>query len=83
MKFIERLLGWIGWIQIFILPSSFGGIVGFATYNYLMNVWGVSLGILSLLIGFAVGFLWAEKIRQKGGTVKFLSKVNASPDVFP
>lgn len=81
MKFIKTVIAWVSWLQLFLVPSFIGSGIGFAVYKFIGNFLGIILGLSIFLIGLALGFYWAEKIRQKEGTSNFLSKINASPDV--
>lgn len=81
MKFIKMVITWVSWLQIFLIPSFIGCVVGFGLYKLIGHSLGIILGFCVLILGLVTGFYWAEKIRREEGTLNFLSKTNASPDV--
>ena len=71
----------IGWIQIVASPLLVGIIVGGIVYLLIGNTAGVILGIVVAIIGLIIGIVLANKIWKKKGTIHFISRVNASPEL--
>jgi len=71
----------IAWLQIVASPLLIG--LGIGAYLYYRNpttlflIMAIALG----LIGFMIGILWANKVWKTKGTMWFISRVNASPDL--
>ena len=70
-----------GWIQIVFSPLLAGIIVGALVYLAIGGTAGIILAILVSIIGLITGIVWANKIRKKTGTMHFISRVNASPEL--
>ena len=81
LSFFEYLMEIVGWIQIVFSPLLAGIIVGGIVYFAIRGTLGIILGILVATIGLIIGIVWANKIWKKTGTVHFISRVNASPEL--
>ena len=81
MKIIEWLLSALAWLQIFISPVIIGAIIGLIIWLNMRNVYGLSVAIIIALIGCGVGVAFAEKARQSKGTIEFMSRNIAHPEL--
>lgn len=84
-KILEAIPKVISWIQIFASPFVLGLVLGWLTYLKCKQDFnedlGVFLGILVVGLGATGGVVWAEKERRKKGTVHFISRVMATPEL--
>jgi hypothetical protein len=81
MKLIERLLSMLAWLQIFISPALIGVVSGALVYLAIRGTWGIGLGIAVALSGAASGVAFAEKARRDKGTIEFMSRTIAHPEL--
>ena len=78
---MSKLFEIVAWLQIVASPLLIG--LGIGAYLYYKNpttlflILAIALG----LIGFVIGILWANKVWKTKGTLWFISRVNASPDL--
>ncbi|MES1181559.1 MAG: hypothetical protein ABUL44_02065 [Flavobacterium sp.] len=71
----------VGWLQIVAGPLFAGIIIGALVYNSNRNITGLIIGISIALLGLVLGIIWATKIWRKKGTVRFLSRIMATPEL--
>lgn len=78
LKFILEILGWL---QIVASPLLLG--IGIAALIYFPNpTTGNTIAAVSIAVcGFIIGIRWANKKWKTKGTVEFLSRVNATPEL--
>ena len=81
MKIIEWLLSVLAWLQIFISPAIIGIVLGVIIWLNMRNVWGLSAAILIALIGCGIGIAFAEKARRNKGTIEFMARNIAHPEL--
>lgn len=81
MKFFRFLTETIGWLQIVAGPFLLGALIGFLVYHKNQNSTGLITGMLIAAAGLVLGIIAGIFIRKKTGTVNFLSRVNASPEL--
>lgn len=81
MKILELLLEILGWLRIVLSPTLISTVIGGVLYLYFKNTAGVYLGVGVAILGLIIGVVWASRTWKKEGTVNFLSKVNASPEL--
>lgn len=81
MRIIAFLIEAIGWLKIVASPFIISCIIGGLIYLKWKNTLALSIGILVAACGLVTGIIWATKIWRKHGTMNFLSKLNASPDL--
>jgi hypothetical protein len=81
MKILEWLTSFISWLQIVASPLFFGLIIGLVVYGIYPTTIGLILGIAVATLGLVVGIIFATKIWKKRGTVDFISRVSASPEL--
>ena len=80
-KIFEIITEIVGWIQIVLSPTLLGIGFGFGIYYFFPNLTGMILGILFVIIGFIIGIIWATKKFKTTGTIHFLSRISATPEL--
>ena len=80
-KVFEIITEIIGWIQIVLSPTLLGIGFGFGIYYYFPNQNGMIFGIIISVIGFIIGLIWATKKFKTTGTIHFLSRIRATPEL--
>ena len=68
-------------MQILASPLLAGIVVGCLVYLAQPNPVGMMIGVASAIIGLVVGIVWATKTWKKKGTVRFMSRVIATPEL--
>jgi hypothetical protein len=81
MKILEWLTSFIAWLQIVFSPLFFGVIIGFIIYGVYPTTTGLVFGIAIAVLGLIVGIIFAARVWKKRGTVDFISRVSASPEL--
>lgn len=81
MKIIEWLLSSLAWLQIFISPAIIGVALGVIIWLNMRNVWGLSAAVIIALIGCGLGIAFAEKARRNKGTIEFMARNIAHPEL--
>lgn len=71
----------IAWLQIVASPLLIGLIVGAIIYFSKPSKTSLVIGIALTCIGLIIGILWATKQWKGKGTVWFMSRINATPDL--
>ncbi len=84
-KLLQAIPKVISWIQIFASPFVVGLILGWLAYlkckqDYTEDL-GIILGVFMVVFGAFWGTVWAEKQRRDKGTVHFMSRVMATPEL--
>ena len=80
-KIFEIITEIVGWIQIVLSPTLLGIGFGLGIYYYFPNQNGMILGITISVIGFIIGLIWATKKFKTTGTIHFLSRISATPEL--
>ena len=70
-----------GWIQIVLSPTLIGIVLGYSLYYYYPNNNVLIVSILIAVIGFIIGLFWATKKFKTTGTINFLSRISATPEL--
>jgi hypothetical protein len=71
----------IGWIQIVFSPLLLAGIIGFIIYVSNPTATRLVVGIIVSFIGLIIGIVFANRVWKKHGTMHFVSRVSASPEL--
>jgi FtsH-binding integral membrane protein len=71
----------IGWIQIFLSPFLIGCIISFFIYLNFPTPLGLAVSIGIVVIFSGIGIYFANKIWKKTGTIAFLSRLDATPEL--
>jgi hypothetical protein len=80
-KTFEIITEIVGWLQIVLSPTLLGIGFGFGIYYYFPNQNGMIFGIIIAVFGFIIGLIWATKKFKTTGTIHFLSKISATPEL--
>jgi low temperature requirement protein LtrA len=80
-KGLESITEIIGWLQIVISPTIIGIGLGFIFYSNFENMTGLIFAIIISIIGFGIGIILANKKFKTTGTVNFLSRITATPEI--
>ncbi len=78
MKPIKLLVEVMGWLRVFLSPVIIGGIITFVAYGYTQNI---VVAIVGCLLSLVAGVWVAERIRKKHGTINFMSRTMATPEL--
>lgn len=80
-KVFEIIFEVIGWLKIVASPLLIG--LGVAAIIYFPNPTPLMLviAILVAVLGLVIGILWANHIWKKYGTMRFLSRIMATPEL--
>lgn len=80
-KIFEIITEIVGWLQIVLSPTLIGIAFGFGIYYNFPNQIGMASGIFIAIIGLIIGIIWATKKFKTTGTIHFLSRVSATPEL--
>lgn len=76
-KGFKKLTEGIAWLQVAASPTLIGAVLGI-----LVGLAGsTGLGIIIGLTGLIIGVLWATRVSKKEGTVRFMSRTMATPEL--
>lgn len=80
-KVFEIITEIVGWIQIVLSPTLLGIGLGLGIYYHFPNQNGMIFGVIIAIIGFIIGIIWATKKFKTSGTIHFLSRISATPEI--
>lgn len=80
-KIFYFILEIVGWIQIMLSPTLLGCLIGTIIYYNFQTNTGLIIAISIVFVGFIIGILFATKKMKTTGTISFLSKISATPDI--
>ena len=80
-KLFELFTEIVGWLQIIASPLLLSAIIGFVIYISSPNTLRLIIAIGITLIGLIIGIIWATYIWKKRGTITFVSRIDASPEL--
>ena len=80
-KFLELITEVFGWIRIVASPLTIGLGIGAIIYYPHPTLTRLVLGIFVATAGLIIGIIWANNVWKGKGTVWFLSRVMASPEL--
>lgn len=80
-KVFEIIFEVIGWLKIVASPSLIA--LGIAAFIYFPNQTDLSLviAIIVAVLGLIIGIVWANHVWKKYGTMRFLSRIMATPEL--
>lgn len=81
MKIVEKLVAALFWLQIAAAPSVLAVFLGIIVHYYLPNPLGWIAAIAIVVSGIIGGILLANWAAKKYGTIAFISRVSASPEL--
>ena len=82
-KVLEKITEIIGWLQIVASPTLLCCGIGAVIYFPNPSVQNLIIAVCICLLGLVGGILYANKIWKTKGTVWFMSRVSASPELDP
>ena len=80
-QFIEWLTRSAAWLQIVASPLLIGAGIGVLLYVAYPGETGKLVAICIASAGLVAGVWWANKVRKSRGTVEFMSRVIATPEL--
>ncbi|MEN9333300.1 MAG: hypothetical protein RLY35_480 [Bacteroidota bacterium] len=80
-KSVEWITSSMTWLQIFISPFALGLIIGIVIYLSNPTLIGQIIGGATIVIGLLLGIRWANRKRKTEGTVQYMSKIIATPEL--
>lgn len=81
ISFFDYVFEIIGWLQIVASPLLLGFIIGLVIYLSNPGTLRLVIGITVATIGLITGIIIATKAWKKKGTMHFLSRVMATPEL--
>lgn len=81
IKFLELLTESIGWLRIFASPFLIGLFLAAVAWFNLPQPYAVLLAVLLIALGAFIGGYWATKMWKSTGTMRFLSRTMATPEL--
>ncbi len=77
----NKIFELIGWIRIMISPLLAGFIIGAIVYLIYPNQTGIMAAVAISLVGLVAGILWANSKLKGKGTIHFVSRSMATPEL--
>ena len=81
LNFFDYVFEIIGWLQIVASPFLLGFIIGLFIYLSNPGALRLVIGITVATLGLITGMIIATKAWKKKGTMHFMSRVMASPEL--
>ncbi|MBL0302270.1 MAG: hypothetical protein IPQ23_11365 [Cytophagaceae bacterium] len=81
MTYLKKIIEILAKIQILFSPILLFSFFGVISYMYFDSVFGIILLIFFILSGIILGIFFLRNSLKNESAVKFMSRVNASPDV--
>jgi hypothetical protein len=81
ISFFDYATEVVGWLQIVASPLSGGLLIGAIIYFSNPTILRLIIAIAIATIGLIVGIVFATRIWKKQGTIHFVSRVMASPEL--
>lgn len=81
MSLFDYCIEIVGWLQIVASPLLIGLIIGAGIYLSNTTTVRLIIGIGIALLGLVIGIVFATKVWKKQGTMHFVSRVMASPEL--
>ncbi len=80
-KVVEFIIEVLGWLQIVAGPLFIGLVIGAIVYFPDPTTKKLITGICITAFGLVFGIYIAIRAWKKGGTIKFLSRISATPEL--
>ncbi len=80
-NWFDELTEIFGWIQIMFSLTLIGLILGGLYYLYSPDTTGKIVGSTIVLVGLSLGIIWAIRVKKKYGTIWFVSRIMATPEL--
>lgn len=71
----------IGWVRIMLSPLIIGAVLAAIVYTLFQNTAGIIIGVILIIAGFVIGIWLANRAWKKNGTMFFLSRTMATPEL--
>ena len=71
----------IGWLQIVASPFLAASVIGAIIYYSKPNTTRLIIAIAIVTIGLIIGIIWATRVWRKKGTIHFMSRIMATPEL--
>src|SRR5579863_7421542 len=81
MGFFDFLLEVYGVLRIVASPLLIGSGIGLGIYFHDPSTGRLVIAIVLGSIGLIIGIIWATRVWRKKGTMNYISKIYASPDL--
>ena len=81
MKFLKYLTEIIAWIQIAASPFLAGLVIGGIVYLAKRDALGLTIAMIIVSTGLIAGIVWATNVWRKKGTVNFMGRIIATPEL--
>jgi hypothetical protein len=81
MRFLIWFIEFLGWLRIVASPLLLFSIIGACIYFYDPTTTRLIVGLIVSFAGLVLGILWATSIWKKYGTMQFLSRTDATPEL--
>ncbi len=81
MKIVRAIVEAIYWVNIFIVPLVFLGVLGYVVNYHVHNTLSFIFFIVCLVSGALLGIIWAERVRKKVGCVNYINRIFETNDV--
>lgn len=81
IKIIKLITKTVAWLQIAVSPSLLGIGLGAAIYIYHPGRVTLIAASIFCIIGVVTGTIWATKVHRGKGTVEFMARVIATPEL--
>ena len=79
--FFSRLVELLGWIRIFLSPTLLCGIIAYVIFANFPGLAGSLGAVFISSCGVIIGSYWATKEYKGRGTIQFVSRVMATPEL--
>lgn len=80
-KALETFFEVIGWIRIMLSPVIIGLVLGALVYINFENTAGLIVSLFLVVLGVFIGIYLANRAWKKNGTMFFLSRTIATPEL--
>jgi hypothetical protein len=80
-RLFEFLSELVGWLQIVASPFLIGAAVGAVIYFTDPTALRLGIGIAVAAVGLVIGIIWATITWRRRGTMSFLSRTMATPEL--
>lgn len=80
-RVLEFITEAIGWLQIVASPLLIGLGIGALVYFSHPSEVRMMAGISVAALGLVIGIVWATRVWKKYGTMRFLSRIIATPEL--
>ena len=80
-RVFEFITEGIGWLQIVASPLLIGLVIGAIIYLTEPNTTRLIIGVIVATAGLVIGMIWATKQWKGKGTIWFMSRIMATPEL--